>query len=80
MGLDFRWLAEASLTVRSPPAMFAVVLGILDSLTHPVKFLPDHDLAQVVLLVAVTAAFTLVYVLAHGCLLVTRSSHGDGKS
>jgi type III secretory pathway component EscS len=75
MGLDFRWLAEARLAVGSPPAMFAVVLGILDSLTHPVKFLPDHDLAQMVLLVAVTAAFALVNILAHVCLLEVSPVH-----
>ena len=79
VGLYPRWFAEVCLAVGSPSALFAVVPGVLNGLTHPVKLLPDHDLAQVVLFVAVVAAFTLVNILAHVFLLETCSSHGDGQ-
>jgi hypothetical protein len=76
MGLDLRWFAKVLLVVGGPAAVFAIVLSVLDGFTHPIKFLSDHDLAQVVLLVTVAAALALVNILAHGFLLETRRPKG----
>jgi hypothetical protein len=63
--LDTGWLAEVDLVVGSPPAFFAVILGVLDDLTNAIKLLPGHDLAQVVLLMTIFAALAFVLILTH---------------
>ena len=74
--LDPGWPAQVGLFVGCPAASFTIELGVFDDLLHPVEFVSKHDLAQVVLFVAVATAFALVDILAHGCLLMTRSSPG----
>ena len=69
IGLDPRRSTEVVLFVCGPAALFAIVLGVLDGLTYPVELLPDHDLTQVVLLMAVVAALALVDIFTHGFLL-----------
>jgi hypothetical protein len=63
--LDSRWSAEVLLVAGGPAATLAVKTGILDDHPHPVKLLPDHDLAQVVLLMAAVAAFAFMDIFAH---------------
>jgi len=79
VGLDPGRPTEVLFFVSCPSAFLAVVLGILNDLFYPVEFVSKHDLAQVVLFVAVTTAFALMNIFAHVCLLEKRSSRGDGR-
>jgi len=60
--------AEVDLTVGGPPAVPAIIPGVLYDLSDPVKLLAGNDLAKVVLVMAVTAALARVDVLAHDFL------------
>jgi len=65
LGLDPGRFAEVGFLVGSSPAVLTIIPGVLDDLTYPIKFLPDHDLAHVVLLVGIITIFALVDILAH---------------
>ena len=79
-GLDPRRSTEVVLFVGGPPTPFTVVLGVFHDLFDPVELVAQDYLAQVVLFVAVVAAFALVDIFAHGCLLGACSSRWDGQS
>jgi hypothetical protein len=51
--------------MRGPAAFFTVISGILDDLAHTIKLFLDHDLAQVVLFMAIAAALATEDILAH---------------
>lgn len=64
-GLDSGRFTEVLLVAGGPAAALAVITGIIDDHPHSVKLLSDHDLAQVILVMAAVAAFAFMDILAH---------------